>query len=103
MITTDHKLLTDQWTCDVETVERAIGRMSEHRAVTTPCRVVLFEVARDGQLHVNVTHQHRTKHVEGWTGPGETAGGFVYNRTFPHAPTPHILRHVRDMVFADRA
>ena len=30
MITTDHKLLTNQWTCDVETVERAIGRMSEH-------------------------------------------------------------------------
>jgi hypothetical protein len=99
MITTDHKLLTDQWTCDVETVERAIGRMSEHRAVTNPCRVVLFEVARDGQLHVNVTHARKTKAIRGWAGPARVAGGFVNNRTFGDQPE-RIAGHIREMVFA---
>ena len=102
MITTEHKLLTKQWISDVATVERSVGRMAADRVVTNDCRVVLFEVAHDGQLHVNVTHRHQTKAVKGWSGPGVSAEGFIHNRTFQGAPTAEILRSIRQMVFAAR-
>ena len=65
--------------------------------------MAFFDTATDASLHVNVTHQRPTKPVRGWMGPGATVGGFVYNRTFDTTPTPQILRHVREMVFADQA
>jgi hypothetical protein len=99
MITTERKLLTNQWTSDVDRVERTLGRMAEHRTVTNACRVVLFEVARDPQLHVNVTHAHKTKPIRGWAGPAAVAGGFVNNRTFGGKPE-RIAGHIRDMIFA---
>src|SRR5213596_2116926 len=101
LITTQHKLLTDQWTSDVATVERAIDRMATDRVVTNACRVVLFEAARDGLLHVNVTHKHQTKSVAGWAGPAGVADGFVNNRTFD-GPPARIAGHIRRMIFAAR-
>ena len=102
MITTQHKLLTDQWSSDVATVERAIDRMATDRVVTNTCRVMLFEVPRDGLLHVNVTHEHQTKSVAGWAGPAGVADGFVNNRTFD-GPPARIAGHIRRMIFAARA
>jgi hypothetical protein len=99
MITTERKLLTNHWTSDVETVERAIGRMAKNRTVTNACRIVLFEVARDEMLHVNVTHAHKTKAMRGWAGPASVAGGFVNNRTFREKPE-RIAGHIRNMIFA---
>lgn len=102
MITTEHKLLTDDWTEDVRLVETAIRSFDAKRRSATECRVVLFEVPSDRTLHVNVTHQHETKAVRGWAGPGNVPGGFVNNRTFG-AMLPHrIVGHIRDMVFAER-
>jgi len=99
-ITTQHKLLTDRWTADVETLETAIGRFVVGRAPANDCLVVLFEVARDADLHVNVTHRRRTKTVDGWAGPGSVSGGFVNNRTFGDESAGRIAGHIRHMVFA---
>jgi hypothetical protein len=100
-ITTAHTLLTDSWTEDVEIVESAVRRFRANHAPNNDCQVVLFEMARDPQLHVNVTHKHLTKGVPGWAGPGNLPAGFVHNRTFGEAePADRIVRHVRDMVFA---
>lgn len=100
-ITTTHKLLTGSWTADVEAVETAVGRFKTDHAPSNDCQVVLFEMVRDRQLHVNVTHKYPTKSVRGWAGPASLPQGFVHNRTFSEAqPTGQIVRHIRDMVFA---
>jgi hypothetical protein len=100
-LTTKHKLLTHSWTTDVEAVEAAIGRFRADRVPGNDCQVVLFEMVRDGHLHVNVTHKHPTKSAPGWAGPASLPQGFVHNRRFSDAqPTGQIVRHVRDMVFA---
>jgi len=65
------------------------------------CRVVLFEVAHDGDLHVDVTHGHETKLVNGWAGAG-VPDAFVSNRTFGDTPHGRIVDHIRDMVFSAR-
>ena len=101
-ITTAHKLLTDSWKEHVEIVETAVRRFRAGHAANNDCQVVLFEMPRDPQLHVNVTHKHRTKGVPGWAGPGNLPAGFVHNRTFSEEqPADRIVRHVRDMVFAE--
>jgi hypothetical protein len=102
-VTTEHKLLTGSWTADVAALETAIERFTEDRPVTNDCRVVFFEVARDGDLHVNVTHEHETATVTGWAGPASVPQGFVNNRTFGDMPPSQIARHIRNMVFAARA
>jgi hypothetical protein len=102
MITTEHKLLTDDWTADVRLLEKAIGRFDVHKRAVNDCRVVMFEVPRDRDLHVNVTHKHETKPVRGWAGPGTVADGFVNNRTFGDMLTARIADHIRHMVFAER-
>lgn len=102
MIRTEHKLLTGSWTADVGTLETAIGRFTADRLLTNDCRVVLFEIDRDGHLHVNVTHKYPTRTVRGWAGPASLAGGFVHNRTFGDTAPRQITRHIRDMVFAAR-
>ena len=100
-ITTTHKLLTGAWTASVEALETAVGRFRADHAPSNHCHIVLFEMARDGHLHVNVTHKYPTKSVAGWAGPASLPQGFVHNRTFSEAqPTGQIVRHVRDMVFA---
>ena len=90
------------WACCVDAVEAGIRRFNEAHPLASDCQVAFFEVASDETLHVNVTHRRLTKRIGGWAGPGRTSDGFVHNRTFA-APTAQILRHVRDMVFADRA
>jgi hypothetical protein len=102
VITTDHKLLTRAWTTDVATLETAIGQFTERRPLTTDCHVVFFEIAGDDDLHVNVTHQHPTREVRGWAGPGRLPDGFVHNRRFGDAAPAQILRHIREIVFAER-
>jgi hypothetical protein len=98
-----NKLLTDDWTLDVETVEEAIRGFGAGRTVTNDCRVTLFEVTHDRDLHVNVTHAHRTKPVSGWAGPASVADGYVNNRTFGDMKPNRIVDHIRRMVFAERA
>jgi len=101
-LTTDHKLLTSAWTTDVAALEIAIGELTGRRSLTTDCHVVFFEIAGDDDLHVNVTHQHPTREVRGWAGPGRLPDGFVHNRRFGDAAPAQILRHIREIVFADR-
>ena len=99
-VTTSHTHLTGSWATDVETVEAAIGRFTAVQPLTNECHVSFFEIAGDGQLHVNVTHQHATKAVRGWAGPGITRDGFVHNRRFSVMLPSAIIRHIRAMVFA---
>jgi hypothetical protein len=103
-ITTAHKLLTDLWTGDVEFVETAVRRFKGNDAASNDCHIVLFEVARDSHLHVNVIHKYPTKSVPGWAGPGTLPDGFVHNRMFSQTQsTDRIVSHVRDMIFAAAA
>jgi hypothetical protein len=102
IITTTHQLLTQSWKVDVEALETAIGRFTSHRRVTNDCRIALFEVVGDGNLHVNVTHRHQTQGVRGWAGPAVLRQGFVHNRTFGDMPLNEIVRHIREMVFSAR-
>ena len=103
MITTAHKLLTAEWAADVRLLETAISRFEDKHPLTNDCRVVMFEVPRDRNLHVNVTHMQKTKSIPGWNGPGCVPGGFVNNRTFGNMLPGRIARHIRDMVFAETA
>jgi len=100
-IRTTHKLLTGSWIADVEAVETAIGRWAD-RGVTNDCRVVLFEIARDEHLHVNVIHKYRTRTVGEWAGPASLQGRFVHNRIFGHAKPTEIIGHIKEIVFASR-
>ena len=88
------------WTADVAALEIAIAQLTASRPLTNDCRVSFFEVAGDTDLHVNVTHKHRTVAVKGWSGPASLPEGFLSNRRFQTRQP--ILRHVRDMVFAAR-
>jgi hypothetical protein len=100
-ITTTHRLVTASWTADVETVETAVSRFRTDHALSNDCHIVLFEIADDGHLHVNVTQKYPTKGAPGWAGPANLPQGFVHNRRFSKAQSSgHIVRHVRDMVFA---
>lgn len=101
-VTTAHKLLTSSWTSEVEALETAVARFNEDRPVTNDCLVAFFEIARDDQLHVNVTHKYPTRTAPGWAGPARVPDGFVHNRRFGDAPRIKIARHVRDMVFSAR-
>src|ERR1700694_3566416 len=101
-VTTSHKLLTSSWTSDVQALETAIGRFTADRPLTNDCQVVFFEIAGDGQLHVNVTHQHQTRAVRGWAGPAKLPDGFVHNRRFGDTPPKQMIRHIRNVVFALR-
>jgi hypothetical protein len=101
-ITASSKLLTNEWTSDVEAVEHTIGRFERDGSRTNDCQVVLFEVVRDARLHVNVIHRHKTRGAAGWAGPGTLRTGFVHNRTFGDTPPREIVRHIRAMVFAER-
>jgi hypothetical protein len=64
---------------------------------------VFFEIAGDECLHVNVTHRYEPKIVSGWAGPGSIPDGFVHSRTFGDMSEREMLRHIRDIVFAERA
>jgi hypothetical protein len=101
-ITAKHNLLTDSWTSDVEALEAAIGRFQADRPITNDCQVVFFEIVRDRHLHVNVTHRHQTIEVRGWAGPAKLPSGFVHNRMFGDTPPSQMIRHIRDMIFAER-
>jgi len=67
------------------------------------CQVAFFEIVRDGDLHVNVTHRYQTQAVPGWAGPASLPAGFVHNRTFGDVSPGQMIRHIREMVFAPRA
>jgi hypothetical protein len=101
-ITTAHNLLTQSWTADVKTLEIAIRQLTSRRLPANDCRVALFEVAGDRDLHVNVTHRHKTAAVKGWAGPAALPQGFVHNRTFGDMPPKAIVRRIREMVFSAR-
>ena len=99
-ITTTRKLLTGSWTADVEKLETAIRQFKLDGARKDDCRVAFFEIARDRDLHVNVTHAHETIAASGWAGPARLREGFVHNRRFGGTAPSQIVRHIRDMVFA---
>lgn len=102
-IVTTHTLLTGAWTGHVRAIETAIRRFKADRELTNQCQVVMFEMADDPHLHVNVMHEYPTVEVSGWAGPGSVPFGVVHNRRFGDT-TPHqIIRHIRDMVFAARS
>ena len=64
-ISARHELLSDSWASDVEKLELAIRRFNADWSMANNCEVVLFEIAGDEQLHVNVTHKYATKSVRG--------------------------------------
>jgi len=101
-IITTRNLLTRSWTADVDAMETAIGRLTSRRPLTDACRVALFEVVGDDDLHVNVTHQHQTRAPKGWAGPAVLPQGFVHNRTFGDIPPNRIVHSIREMVFSAR-
>jgi len=101
-IATSHKLLTDSWTAAVATLETVVGSFEADGAATNDCQVAFFEIVRDDHLHVNVTHRYQTRTAHGWMGPARLPQGFVHNRTFGSSQPLHIIRHVREMVFASR-
>ena len=92
-----------KWTTSVDAIGTALWRFTDGHSFAGDCALAFFELPADKALHVNVTRRHRSKRMDGWIGPGDTAGGFVYNRTFDRAPTTQILRHVREMAFAELA
>jgi len=96
-------LMGGSWNACVDTIGTALWRVADQDRLASDCAMAFFDTEADEALHVNVTHPHPTRRISGWTGPGRTAAGFVYNRTFAATPTPQILRHVRDMAFAARA
>jgi hypothetical protein len=98
--TTNNTLQSGYWSCDVTALETAIAKLTAKRPLTNDCRVSFFEVAGDGDLHVNVTHRHETVGVKGWSGPASMPDGFVHNRRFQDRQS--ILSHIRAMVFAER-
>lgn len=99
-ITTTRNVLTRSWTADIDALETAIQQLTSRRPMTNDCRVALFEVIGDRNLHVNVTHLHRTRAPRGWAGPAVLPQGFVHNRTFGDMPPHQIVRHIREMVFS---
>jgi hypothetical protein len=101
-ITTTRSLLTESWAAEVDALEIAIGRLTSRRPLTNDCRVALFEIAGDGNLHVNVTHRHQTHAPTDWAGPAVMPQGFVHNRTFADMPSKQVVRHIRQMVFSAR-
>jgi hypothetical protein len=98
-----HTLVTNAWMADVQTLEAGIREFGVLPAGQNECYVSMFEITGDPQLHVNVTHTHETKPVNGWAGPGVSAAGFVHNRTFDAVSTDSILHDIHRMVFAPRA
>ena len=102
-VTIEYRLLTNAWTADVKSFETAIAHFTAERALENECQVVLFELPGDGDLHVNVTHEHLTNSVRGWAGPGKLLDGYVHNRRFGDVPASRIVQQIRDMVFAGRA
>jgi hypothetical protein len=101
-ITTEERLLTPAWAQDARVVATAVRGLAAARPLKSGCRVVLFEVTGDRELHVNVTHEHPTVTARGWSGPGVTADGFVHNRRFMTEDSGRIVRSISDMVFARR-
>jgi hypothetical protein len=101
-ITTTRNLLTGWWTADVDALETGIRRLTERRPLTDSCSVALFDVLGDRNLHVNVTHGHRTRAPRGWAGPAVLPQGFVHNRTFGEMPSKQIVRQIGEMVFSAR-
>lgn len=102
VVSARHQLLSDARKADVEALESAIGRFRSHGNLTNSCEVVCFEIAGDGHLHVNVIHRYATNRVSGWAGPGKVPDGFVHNRRFGDTSQSEMIRHVRDMIFAER-
>ena len=101
-ITTKHQLLTGCWAVEVTQIQKAIEGLSDAGTLNNDCGVTLFEMEGDRDLHVNVTHKHRTLSLKGWAGPGHTVEGFVHNRRFAVAPPELIARQIRAMVGAAR-
>jgi hypothetical protein len=101
-VTVRHNLLSGAWTAEVDALEAAVRRFDADGPVTNDCQIVFFEIARDPQLHVNVTHRHPTKNVRGWAGPARLPDGFIHNRRFEEAPLDQIVRSIRKMVDAER-
>jgi hypothetical protein len=101
-IATTQKLLTRSWTAAVATLKAAVGGFEAGGATKNDCHVAFFEIARDGHLHVNITHRYQTRTPDGWTGPASLPQGFVHNRTFGDSQPRQIIRHIREMVFASR-
>ena len=99
-ITTTRNLLTGSWNIDVEKLETAIRQFKLDGARKDDCHVAFFEIARDRDLHVNVTHAHETITASGWAGPAKLSEGFVHNRRFGGTALSQIVRDIREMVFA---
>ena len=99
-LTTKHKLLTSFWNSYVNDAESAIAGRQPDATRGNACDVVFFEMPGDRQLHVNVTHARQTVTEQGWSGPANTATGFVHNRVFGRAQASRIVSHVRRMAFA---
>lgn len=98
-----HSLLTDTWRADVDAMESAIRRFPAESLSAGQCHIAFFEIPRDKDLHVNVTHTQLTEPVSGWAGPADRPEGFVHNRRFDEVKPDRIVRIIGAMVFAPAA
>jgi len=101
-ITTQQRLMTTNWSADVQALDEAVRAFANVRDVKNDCGITFFEMRGDAALHVNVTHRHKTATARGWAGPASLNDGFVHNRTFAPDSSPTIMRNIRAMVFAPR-
>jgi hypothetical protein len=102
MVTTTRNLLTGARKAEVQALESAVSRFTLDRPLRNACEVTFFEIVGDGHLHVNVTHRHQTTAARGWAGPARLPQGFVHNRRFEDTRSDQVIRHIRNMVFAER-
>lgn len=102
-VSSTRQLRTNAWTADVSAIEAAIQDFELRRPLTNESNAACFEIHRDANLHVNVTHRYPTHRTAGWAGPATLPAGVVHNRTFGDVPPTVIARCIRDMVFARRS
>jgi hypothetical protein len=93
----ERRLLTKTWTADVDAIEgllkgRALPSPEENR------KVIFFEVAGDGMLHVTVLRERESFTTTPWSGPEQATDGFRYVHAFGDRPVRDIATSIREQL-----